>query len=89
MISHPDRVDPRADVFSAGVILHEVLAGKLPDEDPRPPSRISGSDPRFDTIVRRATHPSPEMRYPDAATMGRELRERQFMRIVSLAPEVL
>lgn len=75
VVSHPDRVDPRADIFSTGVMLHELLTGNLPGDDKRPPSRIVGCDPRFDTIVRRATHPSPEMRYPDAGTMAKEIRE--------------
>jgi serine/threonine protein kinase len=73
VVSRPERVDTRADIFSIGVMLHELLTGKLPADDPRAPSAVAGCDPRFDTIVRRATHPAPEMRYPDAATMAREV----------------
>jgi len=73
VIKTPHAVDARADIFSIGVVLHELLTGKLPADDPRPPSAISGCDPRFDVIVRRATHPSPELRYSDANTMAEEL----------------
>lgn len=73
VIKTPHAVDARADIFSIGVVLHELLTGKLPADDPRPPSAISGCDPRFDAIVRRATHPSPELRYSNAATMAEEL----------------
>jgi len=74
VLKYPNSVDARADIFSVGVLFHELLTGKLPATDPRPPSAISGCDPRFDAIIRRATHPSPELRYPSAAEMAKEIK---------------
>lgn len=73
VLKSPNRVDARADIFSVGVILHELLTGRLPAEDPRPASAITGTDPRFDAVIRRATHPSPDLRYASATDMAREI----------------
>lgn len=73
VLKYPDKVDARADIFSIGVVLHELLTGKLPATDPRPPSAIIGCDPRFDAIIRRATHPSPDLRYVTAAELAKEI----------------
>lgn len=66
VVNAPLTVNHRADIFSIGVLLHEMLTGKLPADDPRPASLIAGCDPRFDAIIRRATDPTPELRYPNA-----------------------
>jgi serine/threonine protein kinase len=74
VINHPASVDSRADIFSIGVMLHELLTTKLPANDKRPSSAISGCDSRFDAIVKRATNPRPDLRYPSAAAMGKDLK---------------
>lgn len=74
VVSHPGSVDARADIFSIGVMLHELLTGKLPANDPRPPSAICGCDTRFDAIVKRATNPLPNLRYLNAASMSKDLK---------------
>lgn len=74
VLKFPNLVDARADVFSVGVVFHELLTGKLPADDPRPPSAIVGSNPKYDPIIRRATHPSPELRFASAAELAREIK---------------
>jgi len=73
VVNSPQSVDARADIFSLGVMLHELLTGQLPSKDPRPASAIAQCDPRFDAIVRRATHPSPEARYSSAEEIASDL----------------
>jgi serine/threonine protein kinase len=73
VIKYPNSVGASADIFSVGVVLHELLTGSLPSADPRPPSAICGCDKRFDAIIRRATHPSPHLRYTSAAEMAKEI----------------
>jgi Protein kinase domain len=70
VVENPHSVDYRADIFSVGVLLHELLTGKLPANDRRPASLISRCDIRFDAIIRRATHPIPANRYSSAAEMA-------------------
>ena len=74
VVNTPDQVDHRADLFCVGVMLHELLTGKLPAADSRPASVISGCDVRFDAIIRRATHPQPAGRYSSAAEIAAELQ---------------
>jgi hypothetical protein len=74
VVDAPQSVDNRADIFSVGVVLHELLTGKLPADDPRPASVIAGCDPRFDAVIRKATHPSPDGRYTSAAEIAAELQ---------------
>ena len=73
VVNDPQSVDYRSDIFSVGVLLHELLTGKLPADDPRPPSVISRCDPRYDVIVRRATHVAPAGRYSSATEMAKDL----------------
>ncbi|MEX1049143.1 MAG: protein kinase [Akkermansiaceae bacterium] len=74
VVNSPQSVDYRADIFSVGVLLHELLTAKLPADDPRPPSLIARCDLRFDAIVRRATQPLPAARYSSAAEITKELQ---------------
>ena len=74
VIDNPHAVDFRADIFSVGVMLHELLTSRLPANDPRPASTIVNCDPRFDHIIRRATQPDPIARYASAKDLAHDLR---------------
>lgn len=73
VVNTPYAVDYRADIFSVGVMLHELLTGKLPANDPRPASLIAHCDIRFDAIIKRATQPLPAARYSSANEMANDL----------------
>lgn len=73
VLAPPFTFDQRADVFSVGVMLHELLTGGLPEVDPRPPSQICGCSPRLDAVVKKATNPDPEKRYSSASELGTAL----------------
>lgn len=73
VLEPPFTIDQRADIFSVGVVLHELLTGKLPEDDPRAASKISGCNQRLDAVIRRATDPDPARRYASAMELAGEL----------------
>ncbi len=77
-------VDHRSDLFSFGVLLYEMLTGKLPfngenemavihaifNVEPAPPSALNPAVPaRLDDVVRRCLRKNPDERFASAAAL--------------------
>ncbi len=63
-------VDHRADLFAVGVMLYQMLTGKLPRGRFDPPSRaVPGLDKRLDAIVDRTLQNERDARYSSALEM--------------------
>ena len=90
VLGDPTSIDARSDVYAIGVVLYELLAGRMPydvagrqheavqailEEDPGPLSTINRQfRGDVETIVAKALEKERGRRYPSAAALATDLR---------------